>query len=373
MLHFEQLSFWEHQQYLAHNTFVIVGAGLVGMSTALSLRERFPSEKICIIERGYLPTGASTKNAGFTCFGSPTELLDDLAHIPEQTIWDTVALRLEGLRLLKERVGEKGMNYQNCGSWDLISATELPIDNAAIGYLNLEFEKRFGLQEVYRQDDQSICKFGFKGFRSAYFNPYEGSIDTGLLIHTLYQKCIAADIRFLFATEVLSFENDHNQVHIHTNRGDLSCAELFLCTNGFAQPYFQNEMKPARAQVVVTKPLAHQLRGTFHSERGYYYFRDIGDRILLGGGRHLDFEGETTTKFESNALIHEALLKKLRTEILPGVPFEIERAWSGIMCVGNEKKPIIKSLNKNVHAGVRMGGMGVAIGSAVGKALSKLV
>jgi glycine/D-amino acid oxidase-like deaminating enzyme len=87
----------------------------------------------------------------------------------------------------------------------------------------------------------------------------------------------------------------------------------------------------------------------------------------------LDFEGETTTKFESNALIHEALLKKLSTEILPGVPFEIERAWSGIMCVGNEKKPIIKSLNKNVHAGVRMGGMGVAIGSAVGKALSKLV
>lgn len=373
MLHFKQLSFWEHQQYLTHNTFVIVGAGLVGMSTALSLRERFPKEKITVIEKGYLPTGASTKNAGFTCFGSPTELLDDLKQIPEQTIWETVALRLEGLRILKERVGEKGMNYRECGSWDLISASETPVDKAALSYLNLQFEKRFGLQEVYRQDDQSIGKFGFNGFRSAYFNPYEGSIDTGQLIHTLYQKCIAADIRFLFATEVLSFENNNGHVKIHTNHGEVNCAELFLCTNGFAQSYFPNELKPARAQVLITKPLAHPLRGTFHSERGYYYFRDVGERILLGGGRHLDVEGETTTNFESNALIKEALLIKLSSQILPGVPFEIEHEWSGIMCVGAEKKPIIRSLNKNVHAGVRMGGMGVAIGSAVGKALSKLV
>lgn len=373
MLHFEQLSIWEHQQYLAQNTFVIVGAGLVGMSTALSLKERFPNEKITVLERGYLPTGASTKNAGFTCFGSPTELLDDLQQIPEQTIWDTVALRLEGLALLKERVGEKGMNYRSCGSWDLLSDAETPIDSASLSYLNLEFEKRFGLQKVYRQDDQSIEKFGFKGFRTAYFNPYEGSIDTGQLMQTLYQKCIAADIRFLFATEVLTFENQNGTVLVQTNHGDLDCAELFLCTNGFAQAFFQTEMKPARAQVLVTKPLEHHIKGTFHSERGYYYFRDIGNRILLGGGRHLDFEGETTTNFESNARITQALLEKLSAEILPGLPFEIERSWSGIMCVGNEKKPIIRSLNKNVHAGVRMGGMGIAIGSAVGKALSKLV
>jgi glycine/D-amino acid oxidase-like deaminating enzyme len=146
-----------------------------------------------------------------------------------------------------------------------------------------------------------------------------------------------------------------------------------LCTNGFAQEYFQDELRPARAQVIVTKPLAHHVKGTFHSERGYYYFRDIGQRILLGGGRQLDFQTETTTAFEKNELILSALLHKLKEEILPGLAFEIDYEWSGIMCVGAEKKPIIRSLNKNVHAGVRMGGMGIAIGSAVGAALSKLV
>jgi hypothetical protein len=37
----------------------------------------------------------------------------------------------------------------------------------------------------------------------------------------------------------------------------------------------------------------------FHLEKGYYYFRNINDRILLGGGRNLDFEGETTTSHDT--------------------------------------------------------------------------
>jgi glycine/D-amino acid oxidase-like deaminating enzyme len=177
----------------------------------------------------------------------------------------------------------------------------------------------------------------------------------------------------LFATEVKSWASGENEVSVTTAFGQLSAQHLFLCTNGFAQSYFQDELRPARAQVLITNPLTHRVKGTFHSDRGYYYFRDIGTRILLGGGRHLDFQTETSTAFEKNERIREALLQKLKDEILPGQAFEIDYEWSGIMCVGAEKKPIIRSLNKNVHAGVRMGGMGVAIGSAVGAALSKLV
>lgn len=373
MLRFDQLSYWEREQYLVGNTFVIVGAGLVGMSTALSLHARFPDEKITVLERGYLPTGASTKNAGFTCFGSPTELQDDFQHIPEDKVWETIALRLSGLELLKKRVGLSNMQYRNCGSWDLIGHQEQDLDPNFIAELNAQFKMRFGLEEVYRKDPNFQAKFGFNGYKAAYFNAYEGAVDTGQMIAQLYQQCIAAGIQFLFATEVKDWLSSENEVCIETTHGPLVTQHLFLCTNGFAQAHFQDELRPARAQVVVTKPLDHRVNGTFHSDRGYYYFRDLGQRILLGGGRQLDFQTETSTTFEKNELIHAALLHKLKEEILPGQAFEIDYEWSGIMCVGAEKKPIIRSLNKNVHAGVRMGGMGVAIGSAVGAALSKLV
>ena len=42
------------------------------------------------------------------------------------------------------------------------------------------------------------------------------------------------------------------------------------------------------------------------------------------------------------------------------------------MAFGDTKEPILKPISKNVFAGVRLGGMGVAIGSMVGEKLADL-
>jgi hypothetical protein len=41
------------------------------------------------------------------------------------------------------------------------------------------------------------------------------------------------------------------------------------------------------------------------------------------------------------------------------------------MGVGFQKKPIVKQLSNHVYCGVRMGGMGIAIGSSIGKQVSE--
>src|SRR5690606_24987797 len=108
---------------------------------------------------------------------------------------------------------------------------------------------------------------------------------------------------------------------------------------------------------------------TFHLDEGYYYFRNLDDRILFGGGRNLDFKGEETTSFGETRLIQQRLEDLLRTVILPYTPFEIDLRWSGIMAMGAQKLPIVKPLSDRVFCGVRMGGMGIAIGSIVGRDL----
>ena len=92
----------------------------------------------------------------------------------------------------------------------------------------------------------------------------------------------------------------------------------------------------------------------------------------MGGGRNLDLSGETTEKFGLSNQIQLKLKDLLENVILPSNSFEIEDAWSGIMGVGKSKSPIIKKINNNTAVGVRMGGMGVAIGSQVGKKLADL-
>lgn len=66
----------------------------------------------------------------------------------------------------------------------------------------------------------------------------------------------------------------------------------------------------------------------------------------------------------------EELLKEV---ILTNQEFTIAHRWSGIMGIGNSKNPIVKQLSENVYCGVRLGGMGIAIGTTIGKELADLV
>ena len=372
MLPFSKLSFWERSIYTDGIDFTIIGAGIVGMSTALHLKKANPNAKIVILERGYLPTGASTKNAGFTCFGSPTELNDDLRKMDERTVWETVTMRMEGLRELFSLVDPANIQYDACGSWDIIREDEESLKTDFLDYLNDKLFEISGEKMVFAEDRTKMTESGFRGVKTAYYNRLEGAIHTGKLIEELHRSCTNEGIHFLFGVDVLSFDSNDSGVEIHSSMGNLHSAKLFVCTNAFAHEYL-GDIQPARAQVLVTKPIPNlAINGTFHMESGYYYFRNVGNRILFGGGRNLDFSGETSTKFETTHLIQEKLNQYLQELILPNTPFEIDYSWSGIMAVGSEKKPIIQKTNKNIAFGVRMGGMGVAIGASVGKQLSNI-
>jgi gamma-glutamylputrescine oxidase len=149
---------------------------------------------------------------------------------------------------------------------------------------------------------------------------------------------------------------------------------MLIATNGFATQFLQEDIQPARAQVLITKPIKNlHIKGTFHLDRGYYYFRNIDERILFGGGRNLDFETEKTTEFRQTEIIQDKLEALLKTTILPNTHFEIEHRWSGIMGVGTQKKAIVKKISSHIACGVRLGGMGVAIGSTIGKELAELM
>ena len=144
--------------------------------------------------------------------------------------------------------------------------------------------------------------------------------------------------------------------------------QLIICSNGFAKELVNEDVIPARGQVLITNEIPNlQINGTFHFDKGYYYFRNIDNRILLGGGRNLDFDSENTTEFSQTDRIQNALETLLKNTILSNREFEIEHRWSGIMGVGSQKKPIVKQLSNHVYCGVRMGGMGIAIGSTIGR------
>jgi len=374
MLQIDQLSYWEKTTYFEGFDAVIIGAGIVGLSTAIAIKKRHPNWRILILEKGYLPSGASTKNAGFACFGSPSELFDDLKNNSENQVWETFNLRYEGLKTLFQLIDPQKIDYLPCGSYDLIKLNEEEINLDFINYLNSESKKITHKNNTFLIENNPSEKFGFNGIKCAYFNSLEGSLHTGKLIEQLHQKAIQLGITILFGIECQGYESSELGLLLALNIGEMKADRLIICSNGFASQLIDEDVVPARAQVLITKPIANlQLESTFHMDKGYYYFRTINNRILLGGGRNTDITGETTTAIETTENIQAVLKTLLKEVILPNQSFEIDYAWSGIMGIGASKQPIIKKISPNVYAGVRMGGMGVAIGAAVGQQLSELI
>lgn len=368
------LSYWEYKTWLSNIDFAIIGSGIVGLSCALSLRKKFPKSKIVIFEKGMLPSGASTKNAGFACFGSISEILEDLKTHSEEELLELVRSRVEGLALLRETLGARTLGYSENGGYELFTK-----DNAALYEKCIAEVKHVNLliKTLFPEKNEVFCikknSFGFKNVQNQLiFNKYEGQLDPGKMMNGLLQKIAKKGIFLMNCAEIDSFSPGNDQIWLKLKNSEVfSAKKLFIATNGFAGQFLKEDINPARAQVLITKPIAGlKVKGTFHLDRGFYYFRNIDNRILLGGGRNLDLKKEETTKAGLTAVVQNRLEELLTTTILPNYPFEIETRWSGIMGVGRQKKPIIKEVAPNVFCGVRLGGMGIAIGSSVGKQLA---
>jgi glycine/D-amino acid oxidase-like deaminating enzyme len=353
------------------------------------LAEKYPKVSIAILERGIFPTGASTRNAGFACFGSLTELLSDSKTMSIEKVVALVNERWQGLQQLRKRLGDEAMGYENLGGYEMISEKELPA-LTQIDKVNQWLMPLFN-EPVFERKDELITSFGFdkNAVKALVFNRFEGQIDTGKMMKSLLRLAQEKGITIFTACEVLQWldnEQDNGksntnynvQISINdTTRGEsivLETQKLIICTNAFTNKLLPNlDIKPGRGQVFITKSLEKiPFKGCFHYDEGYFYFRNVGEnRILLGGGRNLDFLGEQTTEMQTTDYIIKYLKKLLKNIIAPDINFEIEQQWAGIMAFGEVKEPIIEFHSPNVLLGVRCGGMGVAIGTRIGEKLAE--
>ena len=367
-------SLWEKQSFLTSD-YLIIGAGITGLSTAASIKEQHPQAKVTVLEKGILPTGASTKNAGFACFGSVSELINDVQTLGEEGMVKLVEMRWDGLQKTCQRLGRNTIDIQVKSGYELISDTDNSILQEVDSINQLLYD--FFRENVFHVVDEKIQTFGFENTAHLIENHLEGQLDTGKLISALWKYCSELGIQVHTGCEVIDIEEEENSVKVITGEVPFSASKIALCTNAFTRKLLSQDsldLVPGRGivmSIVPTSPLSFQ--GTFHYEEGYYYFRDYNGKLLFGGGRNLALNEEETTVFEINNKIRTKLIQDIEQIILPKQDYRIEMEWAGIMAFGKDKSPIIKKVSEKVAMGVRLGGMGVAIGSLVGEQVAELM
>ena len=372
-----QLSVWEKESFFAPQDVIIIGGGFSGLWSALHLKQLHPHYKITILEKGIIPAGASTRNAGFSCFGSPTELISDAKLMGEEKMWQLVEMRYKGLLEIRKHFTDIEIEYDACGGYECFTSNNNIWQNciAKLDWLNEGLKKITRSENVFTIADNKIKDIGFANIEHLIENKLEGGLHSGKLVQALTQKVHSMGVQVLCVIDVSNYLEKDDHIEITTTAATFYTKQLLLCTNAFTKKLVPDiDIIPNRGQVLITAPIENlKIKGTFHFDEGYYYFRNLGNRLLIGGARNKAFEQENTTEIDITENIQTALENFIQTYLLPDTDFAVTDRWSGIMAMGTEKLPIVKALSKNIFCCVRMSGMGVALAPIVAKEIALLM
>jgi glycine/D-amino acid oxidase-like deaminating enzyme len=233
-----------------------------------------------------------------------------------------------------------------------------------------------GKQKTFQLNDSRIKSFGLGGSHHMIENKLEGQLHSGKLLEALVLLVHSMGVTTLTQVDVKKMDIMPGRVSLATSLPfSLTAEQVLVCTNAFAKTLLPElDVVPARGQVLLTEPVKGlKLKGTFHYDEGFYYFRNLGNRVLLGGARNKFFNDEETFSPEVSEPVQQELERFLKEIILPGESYSISLRWSGTMAVGTEKKPIVKKINDQVFCAVRMSGMGVALAPQLGKEIAAMM
>lgn len=325
---------------------LVVGAGFMGRWLAYFLGKRANPLSVLVLERDRYTYGASSRNAGFLTCGQAGEMLADAAEVGLDAVLETLRLRRHGIALVRREM--PGLELDECGSTDYDPVTQatrelLPRLNEAAG------DNIYSIREA--------CLAGHT--RPAVFNRADAGVHPVRLLKALQQSSPA---RYAFGAAVRSVADG---CAVLADGREVRYGRALVCVNAFAYELdASSPVVPGRGQVVVTSPvgtLTDRTLGYLHA--GYDYFRFVDGRLLIGGGRHLHRQAETTRELEGTAQLL-AYLRSAAARVLGHGDFSVDYHWAGIMgFVGG--RHLGGSPRRRVDASTEQvagfGGMGVAL------------
>lgn len=374
-------SFWElnagvdtlplSSQSLPHTTEVlIVGAGFSGSWLAYHLKSQNPKLPITIIERDFINLGASLRNAGFLSAGNISEWLEDSKELSWEETVNTLKARIEGINLIRQFAPTLAA-APYCGSVDADPLTEEKTD--LLQKLNNEL-KKMQLDPFF--ETKKMCIGKITAERA--FNRFDGEVNPHDLLSSLHAFLKIQEVQFIQNCIVKKIEKGVAVIEADGKEKNLSYQYAFICTNGFTKTLNSSTcVEPARGQIIVTSECeTNTVKSLGFLRSGYDYFRFIGKRVLVGGGRLEYKKQEETDSLEPTSAIREYLIN-LAQEVIGHDKFTVDYHWAGTMGLRKGKHASISDLNTRVFIDSQteevagFGGWGVTLTPLVTKNIAQ--
>jgi len=365
-------SFWETNRSLGTFDLVIIGAGMVGLWSAWHAHLKHPNLSILVLDQ--LPSGqssASTRNAGFACYGSPSEILSDLQAESSTDVINRMAMRYAGLQEWLKVFDSSTLGWTEGPGYEVFDLRQKDkwvhtCDH--LGVLN-KMAQGAGISDLaYR-----IVSPPTSNMVGCIAIEHEAGFHPGRAHHALKTALNAKGIHFMHGVIVpqkSEWIQSSNTWILPTPLGQITAQHIIVATNAWTQQLFPGlDVQPGRGQVLLTAPIDQlPYEGTYHADEGYLYFRNLGTQLLLGGGRNAYQQEETTWSTDCSPHIQDYLEHYLHQVLLPGKNPKIVDRWAGTMAFSNHgnKQPIFIQ-ERSLTIVARMSGMGLALSPELGK------
>jgi glycine/D-amino acid oxidase-like deaminating enzyme len=338
----------------ARAEFAIVGAGVTGCACALALAER--GRSVAVYDAGHVAGGASGRNGGFALRGAAPaydEARERLGRDHAQALW---------------QLSERALNRMGALAGDALrrsASLRLAVDGAELESLRREHDalREDGFAVEWLAELSGVCAGRFAG---AIRHPGDGSLHPARWVRRLARHAASAGARFY---------EEHPIANLDALRAD----HVVVATDGYTHglvPELDAAIVPARGQVLATVQLQERLFDVPHYARhGYDYWQQLPDgRLVVGGWRETDLDGETTRVEDVTPAIQERIESFVR-DLLGELP-EITHRWAGIFGVTESKLPYVGPLARDERVWIAAGYsghgnvLGLACGELVGRSLA---
>ena len=360
--------------------WLIIGAGITGLSAAHSLVQLHPQARIVIVDRQRAAQGASARNSGFVVgHEHPTrdELIGNHGFAGYEV--DTAISRAASDEV-RQRIARHGIecDFRDCGYFFAVSDPGKLTDVEG----KLATLRAVGASAEFLQGEQLSEKLGTRHYQAAIWCGQGNA----LLQPAKYVKglldALPDNVTVFENTDITGLERlGKGRIRANGIAGSIEATQVLVCLNAFIprSGIEDSGTFPMELSASLTRPLSDEEFQSIGAVEpwGVLSTRPLGATVRLTPDRRVMIRN--TAEYRSRDLTDSELLHRRKHHVLGlqrRFPFlgeqDIQYTWTGHLSASRTGQPYFGKVEEGVFAVAGCNGSGVARGTLWGRLLAEM-